>query len=411
MPQASMKASLKIFRTPGLCWLGLLLAAAGPAAAIVVSDDPDLHVVTAPSSYDMVGYLNTAGGTTASVVDPWFVLTAAHAVNNISGKTFTLYLADGTHVFSLAEKFLHPSADLAVVRLAASTGLPGYELYDQTDEVGRTGVLVGYGMSGTGDTVLDGGDPNYPRGTNRLGYNKIDSIYTDLDGVKHLRFDFDAPDSHGPSGTLGADREVMIAAGDSGGPLFIEGTLLIAGVHVSVNYDDENHWPTYGDVGFDVRVSTYAAWIRSVIPDQPATQTADFNMDGGVDVLDINALFGVIRGDGTDLWYDLTADGLVNSGDTDKLIRQILGREYGDANLDGRVDGLDYVEWSLHYQMTGLGWEEGDFNGDTIADGLDYNVWSMYYQGAEAAGVPVPEPAALVLLPAGALALLVRRRQ
>jgi MYXO-CTERM domain-containing protein len=143
----------------------------------------------------------------------------------------------------------------------------------------------------------------------------------------------------------------------------------------------------------------------------PGSQTGDFNMDGEVNVLDVDALFGAIREGGTDLWYDLTADGMVDGGDTDELIRQILATEYGDGNLDGSVDGLDYNNWSLHYQASGVGWGEGDFNGDTVPDGLDYNVWSMYYQPGEAAGAPVPEPAALALFAAGACPLLRRRRQ
>jgi hypothetical protein len=404
-----VKVRVRLLYPAAVCFLGLLFVAAEQTPAIVVSDDPDLHVVVPPSDYDLVGYLDAAGGTTASLVDPWFVLTAGHAAAWIEGRTFTLHLADGPHVFALAEAFAHPSADLAVVRLGASTGLPGYELYDLPDEAGQIGLLVGYGMSGTGDTVGEGGDPSYPRGTKRLGYNKIDSIYTDLDGVKHLRTDFDAPGTPGPSGSLGDDREAMFAAGDSGGPTFIEGTLLIAGVHVSIVYNDPDHWPSYGDRGHDVRVSTYADWIRGVIPDVPATQTGDFNMDEGVDALDINALFAELREGGADLWYDLTGDGFVNGGDTDKLIRQILATEYGDANLDGAVDGLDYGEWSAHYQMAGAGWREGDFNGDGIADGLDYNIWSLYYQGG--AGAQAPEPAAVSLLAIGALALLLRRRK
>jgi len=83
--------------------------------------------------------------------------------------------------------------------------------------------------------------------------------------------------------------------------------------------------------------------------------------------------------------------------------------EFGDANLDGCVDGLDYNTWSLHY-LEAAGWTEGDYNGDAIADGLDYNVWSLNYQ-VGCAGAAVPEPATLGLFAAGALLVLRRRRR
>jgi len=51
----------------------------------------------------------------------------------------------------------------------------------------------------------------------------------------------------------------------------------------------------------------------------------------------------------------------------------------GDANCDGAVDGLDYIEWSNHYHQSG-DWGDGDFTGDGYVDGLDYIVWSNNYE-------------------------------
>ena len=265
---------------------GVLMVAAEPSSGIVVSDDPDLHEVVAPSPYDGVGYLDRVGGSTAVLIGPWYVLTAGHCATNIEGGTFTLHLSDGPHVYGLEERVIHPMADIAVIRLSADTGLPGYGLYDATDESGKEGILLGYGMSGVGDNVGPGGDPNYPRGINRYGYNRIDSIYADLQGVKHLQMDFDPPGSTGVFGTLGADREVMFADGDSGGPTFIEsgGELLIAGIHVSLPFNDPNHWPEYGDIGHDVRVSSYTYWISTQMAAVPGPQTGDFNDDGEMDI-------------------------------------------------------------------------------------------------------------------------------
>jgi outer membrane protein assembly factor BamB len=52
----------------------------------------------------------------------------------------------------------------------------------------------------------------------------------------------------------------------------------------------------------------------------------------------------------------------------------------GDANGDGRVDGLDYVIWLNNYGITNAtGPSQGDFNSDARVDGLDYVVWLNNY--------------------------------
>lgn len=52
----------------------------------------------------------------------------------------------------------------------------------------------------------------------------------------------------------------------------------------------------------------------------------------------------------------------------------------GDANGDGKVDGLDYYIWLSHYgQTVGGGSSVGDFNGDGRVDGLDYYIWLSNY--------------------------------
>ena len=52
----------------------------------------------------------------------------------------------------------------------------------------------------------------------------------------------------------------------------------------------------------------------------------------------------------------------------------------GDADSDGKVDGVDYVIWLNHYdQITGNGASDGDFNGDGKVDGIDYVIWLNNY--------------------------------
>lgn len=52
----------------------------------------------------------------------------------------------------------------------------------------------------------------------------------------------------------------------------------------------------------------------------------------------------------------------------------------GDANSDGKVDGIDYVIWLNHYnQNTSNGASDGDFNSDGRVDGIDYVIWLNNY--------------------------------
>ncbi len=264
-------ASGHLPRVSAACIVGFCLV--GSSRAIVVSDAPDNHVITPPSDYDGVGnliYQGLPGGSTAVLIDPWHILTAKHAISPgaVSDHTFALDLAEGRIVYSVAERFLHPSADIAVARLQSSAKHTGYALYTGSSEATKTGILVGYGMSGTG---LTGPDPNYPRGTKRSGSNRIDLVASDPNGVPYLVMDFDGPGLPGPygPGTLGASKEVMFAPGDSGGPTFLSigGTLCVAGIHSALwDYNNNGLAPDYTDVGYDVRVSEYVSWIQSRIP-------------------------------------------------------------------------------------------------------------------------------------------------
>jgi uncharacterized delta-60 repeat protein len=56
---------------------------------------------------------------------------------------------------------------------------------------------------------------------------------------------------------------------------------------------------------------------------------------------------------------------------TDILIKNTL---YGDANLDGHVDGSDYSLIDNGYLTHATGWSNGDFNYDGVIDGSDYTL-------------------------------------
>jgi len=55
--------------------------------------------------------------------------------------------------------------------------------------------------------------------------------------------------------------------------------------------------------------------------------------------------------------------------------------KFGDANSDGKVDGIDYVIWLNHYGQNVSSSAVGDFNSDNRVDGIDYVVWLNNYGG------------------------------
>jgi autotransporter-associated beta strand protein len=102
---------------------------------------------------------------------------------------------------------------------------------------------------------------------------------------------------------------------------------------------------------------------------------------------------------------------------------------YGDATLDGQVDGSDYSRIDNGFLNGLTGWYNGDFNYDGVIDGSDYTLIDNAYNtqganlaaevasptaqiagGASAGGASaVPEPTTLGLLALGAMGLLGRR--
>jgi hypothetical protein len=101
--------------------------------------------------------------------------------------------------------------------------------------------------------------------------------------------------------------------------------------------------------------------------------------------------------------------------DTTAHVVTVAYAYYGDANLDGTVNALDFNSLATNFGQNAPEWVKGDFNYDGVVNSLDFtalagNVNSTLPAPAPALGALVPEPGELVLLACvGAFAMRRRR--
>ena len=158
-------------------------------------------------------------------------------------------------------------------------------------------------------------------------------------------------------------------------------------------------------------------WLTQLILDFSDVD-ADFNNDQLLDCLDVDALVAEISSGTNAPSFDLTGDSLVDQSDLSAWLADAgaanlpSGNPYlaGDANLDGNVDVPDFNSWNSNKFTANPAWCGGDFNADGVVDVADFNQWNGNKFTASAAANVVPEPTSWLLILAGAVAWLVRRR-
>ncbi len=143
----------------------------------------------------------------------------------------------------------------------------------------------------------------------------------------------------------------------------------------------------------------------------------DFDDNGTFDCADIDALTSVIAAGTNDPTYDLTDDGLVDLADRDVwlsaggAINLPSGNSFllGDANLDGTVDGVDFLVWNANKFGSTPHWCSGDFNADGNVDGQDFLIWNANKFTSSDTLSSVPEPRFALVLVSGLLCFIRRR--
>lgn len=185
----------------------------------------------------------------AVAISPRIILTAAHVVKNSKHCGISINDSD---VIIVDKIICHKDfngnfgeADIAICYLSENLKLDFYpSLYEKNDEIGKLCCISGHGLAGTFKTGQIMSD-----GKRRAGSNKIDSISKDLLICT-------------PSDLRCVDRtslEYIIASGDSGGGLFIDGKL--AGINSCVMSVGKAPMSIYGDEAGHTRISKFLPWI------------------------------------------------------------------------------------------------------------------------------------------------------
>lgn len=156
-------------------------------------------------------------------------------------------------------------------------------------------------------------------------------------------------------------------------------------------YDNQNLWT-------DAEEQVGVARMRQATA---ALQVVDLNQDGHVNTDDLDLLVAEIAAGTNNSTFDLTGEGLVDQDDRDEWLFQggvaklPSASAYlpGDANLDGVVDGQDFIAWNSAKFTSTAAWSQGDFNADGVTDGQDFIIWNQHkFSSSLLRSTLVPEP-------------------
>ena len=313
LPKALKTSTLSAIAQAAILAVGALTAVEinHRAEALVFAGNPNDRIVKPGTGYDGVVSLdvnrNGISDCMGSLLPTGLhILTAAHCFTDFGANLdnvlpVSFELPTGTVSINVAKIFIHPEwgglfdiesfgADIAILELAsiAPQSAQRYDIYRNTDEIGKVGIKVGYGDTGQGNLGSTISSQNKRSGQNI--YDAEGQILSSVIPVNILpgavlAYDFDnGKPENDAFGVLGIPdlglglQEAISAPGDDGGPTFING--LIAGVtsiNTCLGFDFVNFGcssppdvdnvgnSSFGQIGVDTRVSTYASYVDDVL--------------------------------------------------------------------------------------------------------------------------------------------------
>lgn len=226
-------------------------------AGTIDPNTPDNKYIEYAQQFSSVGILTGKSEkgydyfASAVAIDSHHVLTAAHVVKDCQTCFFLIedskYFVNKINYSKKYNDNLFGVGDIALCFLDKELPLKNYpELYIDNNEKNKECSIVGFGMTGTFISGIKNGDMK-----KRAGTNVIDDIDREL---------LICSPSKGKNKT---QLEFLIASGDSGGGLFINGKL--AGINSCVFKSQGSPDCKYGTESGHTRVSKYIDWIKECI--------------------------------------------------------------------------------------------------------------------------------------------------
>jgi hypothetical protein len=166
------------------------------------------------------------------------------------------------------------------------------------------------------------------------------------------------------------------------------------------SFDSSAVWGVYPYLGPDrILLSDFNTDDLIIVDVRDVLKDGDFDGDSRLTCTDIDALVEQVVNGSSDLHFDTNADGSVTAADITAWLavagaaNQPSGAAYlpGDANLDGLVDGEDFLIWNANKFTSQAAWCSGDFNADGLVNGGDFLEWNANkFSAADVAAVPEP---------------------
>ena len=332
-----------------LCLL-LLLTVSNNAIAIILYSGDNSTNLTAPDTertyiFNSVAKITNADGTgivgSAVNIKGKYLLTAEHVLYKDTTPRRTHVSFDGTTYLAIDLNFLPiqiGTADLVLFKIIEDPNLPETQLYTSTNELNKTGTLIGWGYGRDANQADQTSTTrNWTWGTGstidkRWGTNQVANTgNADISGKVYDFLQTRLNSNQGAS-------EAAFAYYDSGSGLYISnsGTWQLAGITTAVSTFGSSTFANFSgtqDSNYFVRVSQYRQTILNNIPD--TSTYSGWSID--------NSLYGTDAettadpdGDGLDNQTEFNLGSDPNDIDTsnDGLSDQALV-EYGlDPNVD-----------------------------------------------------------------------------
>ena len=291
--------------TTGLLAAVFLFCCTRPALSIVLHPNGEPNLVTWTDRPDPNVIGRWGSNASCVAVSSNCVITVRHQGGGVGA-----LVKIGGRSYTIAQIWDNNTADLRIVKLYGANLASFVDIYENTDEVGKSIVIGGYG-DGRGALLQTSGITygyqwdNSSNTTRRFGTNKINSTQNNSTLAGYTS-DIIIADFDGLTDDQTTIYEGIPADHDSGGGWFIKvgSTWQVAGLvrAVEVHYEQghegdpnyiiydqswfrnrDNHVVLDPDYLDAVRLSSYAAWILQTIP---ARLPGDLTGDDWVDFAD-----------------------------------------------------------------------------------------------------------------------------